>query len=632
VVALVVVALVLVGAASSYLGGRAYAGALESAVVGDLRGGQSALESGKTLLKQAANDRDAQKVAAAQGDFKRARQHFAAALSRAGGDTLLQGGSQVPVVSRYVEPRQRSVLAVAEMGLSLASAATSAADVELLLIDPSAESGQGGARLIGLLKAAEPKLAAARADLARAQSMARRIDPSVLPSDQRANLKHAMIAINDSIQSASELAQLIPVIFEVMGANGPRTYLIEQVNPAELRAGGGFIGTYSLVTADQGNLKVTHSGSVEEIDYPRPFAGEAGYVEPPPPIHRFVGDKSWVLGDSNFYPDFAANAQAAADFGPRELGLRPDGVIAFDPQLVAALLQVTGPITIASGGFNLESGSFVKFLFEYENVIGDRSRKALLGAIAPLLIDRISTLPSSSWTTLVNTLNTAADQRHLQLYFNNPEAESAIRKLGWGGQLNPASAPDFMYEMESNFGGTKANFFIDRSYDLTLSMQNGLLHHRLLVSLKNSTPDGYEGGRHYNCYVRLYYPQNGGDATLQNLVRDTARASVEKVPGLRLADGWFQININDLALGYATYQFIVEYDTPAVDMNQVHEIYWQKQPGTGPDRLTVNWILNGTRYSTSGDLAQDRVVKLTRSGVSIGPGVTSKVAMPGVGV
>jgi hypothetical protein len=67
-------------------------------------------------------------------------------------------------------------------------------------------------------------------------------------------------------------------------------------------------------------------------------------------------------------------------------------------------------------------------------------------------------------------------------------------------------------------------------------------------------------------------------------------------------------------------------------MNQVHEIYWQKQPGTGPDRLTVNWILNGTRYSTSGDLAQDRVVKLTRSGVSIGPGVTSKVAMPGVGV
>ena len=56
------------------------------------------------------------------------------------------------------------------------------------------------------------------------------------------------------------------MLTEVLGGNGARNYLIEQVNPAELRPGGGFIGTFSVLRADHGALNqsglVTHTRSL----------------------------------------------------------------------------------------------------------------------------------------------------------------------------------------------------------------------------------------------------------------------------------------------------------------------------------------------------------------------------------
>ena len=71
-----------------------------------------------------------------------------------------------------------------------------------------------------------------------------------------------------------QFQHLIPIISEAMGASGPRNYLIEQVNPAELRTGGGFIGSYSLLQANPGALKLLPSGDSYDITNPRTMLGQ----------------------------------------------------------------------------------------------------------------------------------------------------------------------------------------------------------------------------------------------------------------------------------------------------------------------------------------------------------------------
>jgi len=125
----------------------------------------------------------------------------------------------------------------------------------------------------------------------------------------------------------------VPVLTDVLGANGARTYLVEQVKPAELRAGGGSIGTVSLIRAGQGVLKLTRSGDAYELAAGRAAPGQPGYVAPPGPLREFVPNFRWSFVDSNFFPDFPSNAKATEQFAQPRLGPSTESFRSTTPRL-----------------------------------------------------------------------------------------------------------------------------------------------------------------------------------------------------------------------------------------------------------------------------------------------------------
>ena len=92
--------------------------------------------------------------------------------------------------------------------------------------------------------------------------------PTALPNSQQVTFLKARDTIALALSGLDEFELLVPVLNEVLGANGVRNYLIEQVDPAELRAGGGFIGTYSLIRADHGAFTVIKSGNAYDLADP----------------------------------------------------------------------------------------------------------------------------------------------------------------------------------------------------------------------------------------------------------------------------------------------------------------------------------------------------------------------------
>ena len=141
------------------------------------------------------------------------------------------------------------------------------------------------------------------AEVMTAQKVAASIDPSVIPHQDRGLLTKAKTTIDSAVIGISDFQRLVPVLTELLGSNGRRVYLIEQPNPAELRSGGGFLGTVSVVSADQGTLNLISSGDSYTFDGylpgQRPYMGDPAYVAPPSFLRGWYSGHSWNF-DSEF--------------------------------------------------------------------------------------------------------------------------------------------------------------------------------------------------------------------------------------------------------------------------------------------------------------------------------------------
>ncbi len=604
-----------------------HAGALQTATIIDLQRGADQLQLAKTaVVKANSGTGDLGQLNAALVDFQRARADFQRALDRIEADVLLRGARISPGIgASYVEPRVQTVEAIARMGIDLANAGEGSTQLDVALISPSQPGTKSGAKILSVMTLAQAKAPAIKADLQRAQDETAKVYPQFLPSSQRDSFTKAKGEIAKGLTEMGEFELLAPAVVDFLGGNGSRTYLVEQPDPAELRAGGGFIGTYSLLTTNKGDITLGKAGNTADIDYPRPKIGNPLYIPPPGPLLQFTSTQSYIFGDSNFLPDFPQAAQTGENLFMHETGTKVDGVVSLDPWAVAGLLGVTGPIAIPEWNTTVDAATFPESVFQQQQKTAntDPNRKAFFSAVAALLIARVMALPSGQWSQLLTVLNTQVTQRHLQIYTNNATVLAEISRVGWSGSMVvPTAADETMMEVESNFGADKANHWLARTYNLVLTSAGGKLHHALTVSYVNTTPPGYPGGQRYSCYVRFYYSAaaTGGQiSTAPDGIPNT-----ESHTGYNLLDGWFGID------AFHPGSVRIAWDT-AMNPTATERIYWQKQAGTLADPIKVSYEVNGSTHTATSDLGQDRVLVLSPNGVTILAGSAGQAHLPLLG-
>lgn len=621
-IAVLIIVALAGGTDIGYAAVKSRADQLQAALTSDLQAGQSELEAGKTSLTQANAKHDASLVTEAIGHFTAAKAHFEAAAHLADTSRLLHDLEQVPSVGNFARSRHAAVDGIAGMGSAISDAGQDLSGLDAELIKPTA-SGPAGRTLLTVLDQANASLVTVRADLQRAKLAASAVQVDVLPATQQSTFLKARVTLDSALVGLEEFERLVPVLKDVFGGNGVRLYLVEQVNPAELRAGGGFIGTYSEVRADHGVLSVVRSGDSYDLANPRPAPGQSGFIPEPGPLREVIPTTSWSFVDSNLYPDFPSNARQAMTFVDPRLGTPVDGVISMDYFTVAKVLESTGPIAVPGYGTTVDASNFVSVVVQHD--LADPTHKAVLSAVAGPLMERVSALTPAQWPKLIGDLNGLAEARHLQAYFNDGAAEAEMNRVGWSGVLNSTGAADYMMEVESNYSGSKANYFLTRRYSIVLTRSGVLLHHKVTVDFVNNTPASSHVLVGYKVNIRLYV---GGTASaLSGNLLPVRYANPLPPTGYQAFDGW----LPEISCCGGSGQAVFEYDTPwPLELRGFeYKIYWQKQPGTDADNVDVTWNDDsGPTYHTSGDLSQDRVIRMSSSKVILAPGHPAEATLP----
>lgn len=400
----------------------------------------------------------------------------------------------------------------------------------------------------------------------------------------------------------------------VLGLNEPRTFLVLFINDTELRPGGGFIGAYATIRMDGGKTEVLKMEGTEVLD----LASDYGKMPDPPKVLKdYLKVSKWFLRDSNWSPDFAANAERALDFYAREGGVahdQIDTVVGVTTHVIEALLEKTGPVTVDGITFNSEN---VIETLEHEVEIGFVDKKIprkqrkgimepLMRAILAKLADNIFTQPDA-YFSMIQKLGKEKD---IMIYSKDPEFQKLIEEINFDGNVDVV-AGDYLMWVDANMAALKTDHILVRELTRTLVSQDegSYIGAATMKYIHNGTFDWRT--TRYRDYVRIYVPK-GSYVTSVNISDSDGTGKVlshdEIDKGEEGSYAWFGTFFT-IEPGHTKEVSFIYNVSDEVD-KQIdagsYNLFVQKQSGTGAPRLTLNLDFGKTITSAKPAEAEEK--------------------------
>ncbi|HEU5149628.1 MAG TPA: DUF4012 domain-containing protein [Iamia sp.] len=295
-------------------------------------------------------------------------------------------------------------------------------------------------------------------------------------------------------QDEGDLARhALEVAPRMLGAEGPRTYFVAFVTPAELRGSGGFMGSWAEITADAGQLRLTRSGPVREL-YPGFPPGGVVLDGPEDYITRFGPflDDRQSIGDFGYAAHFPDAASVMAQTYPQVGGVPVDGVISIDPIALAALLRFTGPVQVAGFDRPLDSGNAADFLLRdnYTLFPDSETQNDALAGLIETTFDELTTGDLPGPGTIADVLSPATQEGRLRMWSPDPAEEALIRRIGASGAFpDPRPDHDLLAVSSQNSGNNKIDVFQSRTIDYDVAVgDDGELEATATVTVRNDAP------------------------------------------------------------------------------------------------------------------------------------------------
>lgn len=331
------------------------------------------------------------------------------------------------------------------------------------------------------------------------------VRPASLPRQYRQRFRAVQAGLPLLNERLAQAQQLIPFLRGFFGADGPREYLFLFENNAELRPGGGFVGSLALINFAQGHFSI--------LDAPGrgPFAINDYFPKhllPPQPILSIA--PFWTLHDANWFADFPTSAAKTLWFYEQARGFPVDGVVALTPSVIERLLEVSGPISLPKYGVVVTTENFLITTQEQVEVTYDRSLnqpKQFVVDLIPVLLETISRLPADKIVELTTALDENLRSKNLLFWMKDAAQQQRAVQLGWSGALPGGSEGDYLGIVQANLGGGKTSRVLETTAALDVRLDEKGTENTLRLTFRHGgkAADQWTGSR-YRGYVKVYLP------------------------------------------------------------------------------------------------------------------------------
>lgn len=378
---------------------------------------------------------------------------------------------------------------------------------------------------------------------------------------------------------------LLPLLTELVGNGADKKYLILNLNNNELRPGGGFIGSYSVLNFAKNQFSSLQVGDIYDID------GQLKQKIPAPaPLVDGLGVDSWYLRDANWDPDFKNNYPVIKEFYRKETGQEINGLIAVDLEFIRSILDFTGPIELTDYNETVSSANIVELGQKYSEVNffpGSRQKKNFFSSLSRKLIDEVVNKKRYLDPRFLSLVDNSLTTQSMQVAFDSDKIQSALDVLGLTGEVpgrnysqSDSRTNDYLMLVDANIGANKSNAYISKKINYTLNLdKNGNLLSEAEIIYKNLSPSNSWPAGDYKNYLRLFVPRG---SKLEKVTLDGREITDQFSP---YDDGNLTFFAGNLTIPFASSKSIkFSYTQPkGLDPTQKtndYYFYYQKQAGT----------------------------------------------------
>ncbi|WP_174530713.1 DUF4012 domain-containing protein [Micromonospora maritima] len=383
------------------------------------------------------------------------------------------------------------------------------------------------------------RLRAVSAEVSAADQAVRRTAETltaVPTADLVAQVRDAVTALRAELEQLGELtsaadrgARLLPPL---LGADGPRTYLLVSQNPAELRSTGGMFGAYAVLRAEGGRVRMVTQGSSTEL----------GRFDPPlkvdPEVRRLWADLPGIYpADVNLSPDFPSAAESYREMVRRRTGTTVDGVLAVDPVVLSYLLGVIGPVAVPDGPALVGSTAVRTLLADSYRDLDTKAQDEFFSRAASGVFDALFTKTVDP-RSLLTVFSRSIAERRILFWSARSEEQRALADSRLAGQLPEKDIVPTVGVFLNDGSGAKLGYYLRFSATLTVGdcQPDGRRELRLRVTVRSTAPrSGLSksvtglamSGDKYTArtFVSVHTPTGGAVLTGRLDGRDTAMGS-----------------------------------------------------------------------------------------------------------
>ena len=285
---------------------------------------------------------------------------------------------------------------------------------------------------------------------------------------------------------------MIPALF---GGDGPQRYFLAVQNNAEARGTGGFIGNWGIITALNGKLTI---GPIQRIGVlnPGPFTVRTLHA-PADFIARYARfDPQLAWQNINMSPDLPTVGPVIADQLSQSGMGSVDGVITVDPEGLADVLRLTGPVRVFGWPTPINASNVVDVTLRQAYVVFERNsteRDAFLGDVADAVWHAFTNEDLGSPARILKELSLAAREKHLSVWVADPKGQQLAHDTHADGAVTRA-ADDLTLVTTENAGANKLDFYLQRHIEYVVHLTPSANRRRASaqvtvgVQLRNAAP------------------------------------------------------------------------------------------------------------------------------------------------
>lgn len=406
-----------------------------------------------------------------------------------------------------------------------AADAAAAAAIAVGLVDPSQLEFVGGAIDTEAIALVADPLSDLDDSVQQLQTIAAQArSPWLLPAVAD-RLDEIVVTADDAARAVGTASAVVDVVPALFGDEGDRRYLIAFVNPAESRGSGGVMGNWSEVTATEGAIRQTASGRTAELTTGLEQADPLRLDMPDDHLDRFAtagaSDEDGFV-DPLFWSNVTMSADmpsvgsAMAQMYEASTGRRVDGVAIVDPQGVAALLRLSGPIEIGGLDRALDAGSAVSFLTTEQYELESGEREAVLSELTDAAMSVLTSQVIADPVVIGDALGRVAADGHITVWMRAADQQALIGRLGADGALPDLDGADGLAVTFDNAAGNKTDTYLSTAveYRPVFDPATGGVEARLTVTVTNDAPTS---GRPDYVIGNLIGEPTGSNLTLVNV-------------------------------------------------------------------------------------------------------------------